>query len=269
MEIFKHPAFLIGAVVLGLLVLLGRRGGGGDGGEARLQAAIQSQDIATRGNVAVTQASAVRDVELARAGNERMALRSSYALDVGRTFAAARASSYQHVQAMRQFDVAQDLGQREIGAGREVALAGLATQAALADRQAHVRELEIATGREVTIAQLTTGERLAGMAGQLQRDLAAAHAALMTNPAAMAHVERLATIDVDRAKALAEISAETTKQLAVIQASSGAIDKIGGVLSDVLGGVMGGGGGGKSGGLGDLLGDIGGDFLGDFAGGFF
>lgn len=258
-ELLKHPAWLIGAVALGALIFAGRRsGGGGD----RMAAAIQSQDIATRGNVELSAIAAKRDAELAREGTARAAIAAEYQINLSDQAATSRAAMLSHIQSMQQLGVSERLGSAQIASARRVALAEQKTALKTARIEAltarRVASMENATERlqtraAVTIAKLGAAENrrelragtnlaMVNLRNQME---------LMKDPTIMAHIERLAASQANTQLAIAQIQAETTKQLAMSPALNYAAQTGIGLGGSLLSGLLGGagsffGGGGSS-----------------------
>lgn len=204
----KNPAWLIAAVFIGLLVFAGRKGGG-DTSTARLSAAIQSQEISSRANVALSDITAKRDVGLAGAFNDRTRIAAGYQIDAAKALTTARAVTYSHAQAMAGISTAARLGELEINTARDVAMREMGTRVALAQEAGRMQQ-----------AALNATGNLAVISSQLQRDIFDKQAALSLSPERMTHIERLFSMDVDRSKALAAQAASSAAQLAEINAQT-------------------------------------------------
>lgn len=228
MDALKNPYVLIGGVVVVALLLVAGRGGGSSG---RLGAAIESQRIATQGNVALSGITAERDVGMARAMNERAAIAADYQINFAQAFNTSQALRLSHAEAMRQATVAETLGTLQITAAREIAVSDMATRVQLASIgaasaselariMAGVRVHEISTaervrGREVDSATWLAAHRINTSAG-LQRDIFAGS----ISPGVLEHVRALATIESETAKAQASIAGDVQKTVAQISAET-------------------------------------------------
>lgn len=204
------PALIAGAVVLGLVIFAMRGSNSGAGG--RLAATIESQRITANANVALSDITAHRDVSLAQASNDRAAIAATRAVQSDQNFLTAHALAYSHDEAMGSLDMQRALGTLQINASREVANNRIAADVHAIDQATSVRHATLAVQNTIDARHVTLSQYMADLSGGLQRELISTQSQLATNPALLSHVQALASIDAERQKAIAQISASAASR---------------------------------------------------------
>lgn len=219
-DILKNPAVIVGAVIIGLFILLMRKGGGGS--TAGLEYSIRSQEIATRGNVEAARINA--DVQ--KAGLTTYATRAAddYAFRLGIIDQTNRASI-----ARRQIDSVERIAEDEINAKVGIEQMRSGERLALAEKHYAYQSAALSSSELIALKELESHERLQADANKYRLALPGAEAGARRELMKQATTDSLFTKGFDAL-------------LGGLGSMFGGFD---------LGGIIGGGGG-----IGDLIGDI-------------